>query len=59
VLYPRRQTDHTFVGYEVLIAVVMRSSIFWGIKPYNPLKVSEEHVVFSRQQTEFCLLSAS
>jgi hypothetical protein len=34
-------------GFEVLTAVVMRSSVFWDITPCSPLKatdVSEEHV---------------
>jgi hypothetical protein len=29
-----------FVRFEVLTAVVMKSSIFWDITPYNPLKVN-------------------
>jgi hypothetical protein len=29
------------VGFEVLTAVVMESTIFWYITPYNPLKVSQ------------------
>jgi hypothetical protein len=27
-------------GFEVLTAVVMKSSVFWDITPYNPLKVN-------------------
>jgi hypothetical protein len=36
------------VGFEVLITVVMKSSIFWDVMPSSPLKstdISEEHVV--------------
>jgi hypothetical protein len=36
-----------FVGFEVLTAVVMKSSVFWDITPLVCLKstdVSEEHV---------------
>jgi hypothetical protein len=29
-----------YVGSEVLTAVVIRSSIFWDIRPYSPLKVN-------------------
>jgi hypothetical protein len=34
------------VGFEVLTAVVMKSSIFWDVMPCSPLKVnvSEEHI---------------
>jgi hypothetical protein len=28
------------VGFEVIIAVVMKSSVFWDITPYSPLKVN-------------------
>jgi hypothetical protein len=34
------------VGFEALIAAVMKSNVFWDITPYSPLKVkdvSEEH----------------
>jgi hypothetical protein len=34
-------------GLIVLTVVVIKSSVFWGIKPYSPLKVNhvlEEHV---------------
>jgi hypothetical protein len=37
------------VGFEVLTAVVMRSSVFWDITPRSRWKstdVSEEHVAF-------------
>jgi hypothetical protein len=30
-----------FVGFEVLRATVMRSSIFWDIRPCSPLKVNQ------------------
>jgi hypothetical protein len=30
----------TLVGFEVLTLVVMKSSVFWNITPYSPLKVS-------------------
>jgi hypothetical protein len=36
-----------FIGFEVLIAMVMESYIFWDIRPYNPFRgtdFSEEHV---------------
>jgi hypothetical protein len=65
----------TNVGFEVLTAVVMKSSIFWDIMPRSPLKVndaSEEHVASivkieeeAKQETimkhvaEPCLLRAS
>jgi hypothetical protein len=29
-----------FVGFEVLTAVVMKSTIFWNITPCSPLKVN-------------------
>jgi hypothetical protein len=29
-----------FVGFEVLIAVVMKNSIFWNVMPRSPSKVS-------------------
>jgi hypothetical protein len=29
-----------FVGFEVLAAVVMKSTIFWDITPCSPLKVN-------------------
>jgi hypothetical protein len=37
-----------YKGFDVLRAVIMKSSIFWDITPYTPFKltdVSEEHVV--------------
>jgi hypothetical protein len=30
-----------FVGFEVLIAVVMKNNIFWDITPCCPLKVKQ------------------
>jgi hypothetical protein len=44
---PEFGNNYTYVGFEVLPAVVIRSSIFWDITPCSPLKVndvSEEHV---------------
>jgi hypothetical protein len=38
---------HIILGFEVLTMVVLKSSVFWDIKPCSPLKVnhvSEEHV---------------
>jgi hypothetical protein len=29
-----------FVGFEVLIAMVMKSTIFWDVTPCSPLKVN-------------------
>jgi hypothetical protein len=29
-----------FVGLEVLISVVMKSSVFWDVTPCNPLKAN-------------------
>jgi hypothetical protein len=36
---------HRCIGYKILIAVVMKSSIFWDITPCRPVKadVLEEH----------------
>jgi hypothetical protein len=36
----RIDTDATYVGSEVLTAVVMKSSVFWDITPCGPLKVN-------------------
>jgi hypothetical protein len=36
----RREQHWTGVIFEVLTAVVMKSSIFWDIKPYSPLKIN-------------------
>jgi hypothetical protein len=33
-----------YVGFEVLIAVVMESSIFWNITPCSPVDDMEEHI---------------
>jgi hypothetical protein len=38
-----RKLRHGNVTFEVLTAVVMRSTIFWDITPYSPLNV-EEHI---------------
>jgi hypothetical protein len=32
--------EKVFVGFEVLTAVVMKSSVFWDITPCSPLKVN-------------------
>jgi hypothetical protein len=32
--------SHKYIGFEVLTAVVMKSSIFWEITPCRPLKVN-------------------
>jgi hypothetical protein len=29
-----------YAGFEVLTAVVMKSTIFWDITPYSPLKIN-------------------
>jgi hypothetical protein len=34
------QVRHTLVGFEILTAVAMRSTIFWDITPCSPLKVN-------------------
>jgi hypothetical protein len=51
--------EKNFVGFEVLTAVVMRSSIFWNITPCSPLKVNRRfggifrlHLWGSRKQRE-------
>jgi hypothetical protein len=33
-----------YAGFEILTAVVMKSTIFWDITPCSPLKVSEERI---------------
>jgi hypothetical protein len=36
-----------FVGFEVLIVVAMKSSVFWDVTPCSPVKstdVSEEYI---------------
>jgi hypothetical protein len=40
-----------FVGYEVLTAVVMKSSVFWDITPCNPIEDSSETSVDFQQTT--------
>jgi hypothetical protein len=37
---PPKEKGNYYVGFEVLTAVVMKSSIFWDITPCNPLKVN-------------------
>jgi hypothetical protein len=34
-----RKISVRFVGFEVLTAVVRKSSIFWDVTPHSPLKV--------------------
>jgi hypothetical protein len=34
------QQPFCYVGFEVLTAVVIKYSVFWGIKPCSPLKVN-------------------
>jgi hypothetical protein len=41
-----------YVGFEVLTAVVIKSSIFWDIKPYSPL-IAEQ--VTNRSSTFYLL----
>jgi hypothetical protein len=36
----RKTTDNTIAGFQVLTAVVMKSTIFWHITPCSTLKVS-------------------
>jgi hypothetical protein len=37
------------VGFEVLTAVVMKSSSLWNITPHSPLKVNRLHGVISQK----------
>jgi hypothetical protein len=37
------------VGFEVLTAVAMKSSILWNITPYSPIKVNRLHGVRSQK----------
>jgi hypothetical protein len=37
---PKAVGTATLVGFEVVTAVVMKSTLFWDITPYSPLKVS-------------------
>jgi hypothetical protein len=42
-------TGVAYVGFEVLTAVVMNSSVFWDIMPCSPLKVNRrfgEHITY-------------
>jgi hypothetical protein len=34
-----QNTLHKYVGFEVLTAVVVKSSIFWDIRPHIPLQL--------------------
>jgi hypothetical protein len=38
--YAEIQYDLDIVEFEVLTAVVLRSTLFWYTKPYSPLKVN-------------------
>jgi hypothetical protein len=38
--YTVRKTYASIVGFEVLTAAVIKSSIFWDITPCSPLKVN-------------------
>jgi hypothetical protein len=38
---PYPKPDEYNVGFEVLTAVVMKSTIFWDITPCSPLKMEE------------------
>jgi hypothetical protein len=37
----RATTKITSAGFEVLTVVIMKSSIFWDITPYSPLKIDQ------------------
>jgi hypothetical protein len=39
--YTRMLKTQSFVGLDVLTAVAEKSSIFWDIMPYSPLKVGQ------------------
>jgi hypothetical protein len=47
------------LGFEVVTAVVMKSSIFWDITPYSPLKVSHRFGGIFRLHIQLFLLHAS
>jgi hypothetical protein len=36
----KQETAYIYVGFEILIAVVTKSSIFWDITPCSPLKAN-------------------
>jgi hypothetical protein len=36
----QERTLHTYVVFEVLTTVVLKSTIFWGITPYSSLRVN-------------------
>jgi hypothetical protein len=38
-----------FVGFEVLTAVVVKSSIFWDIIPCSPLDVNQLHSIITKK----------
>jgi hypothetical protein len=48
----------TFVGFEVLTEVVMKSSIIWDITPCNPLEVNGRFGG-TCAELQICLLPAS
>jgi hypothetical protein len=37
----RLKNSGGFVGSEVFAEVIMKTSIFWDIKPYSPLKINQ------------------
>jgi hypothetical protein len=41
-----------YVGFEVLIAVVMKSPTFWGIKPCSPLNVNRYFFLQGRRERQ-------
>jgi hypothetical protein len=63
------RTSYTYVGFEVLTAVVMKSTIFWDTTPYSSWKladVSEEYIAsifkveeWAKQETGMKLCSLS
>jgi hypothetical protein len=49
------KTDLKYVGFEVLTAVVMKSTTFWDITPCNPLKVNPRFGRTYRLHLQLCL----
>jgi hypothetical protein len=47
------------VGFEVLTAMLMKSSIFWDITTYSPLEVNRLHRVISQKVEIFILILSS
>jgi hypothetical protein len=37
----KRHSETHGLGFEVLTAIIMKSSVFWDITPYSPLKVNQ------------------